>query len=126
MELFEVLDGVMTGNGIGPTSLMRLFPEFLHKRGVATEGHPYNYALAIIAFCVGIFLSIQLVQAQDSTQEPAGATVRGQVVYSDTGRPLRHAGLRLANTEVRWSPLVAETDRRASSCLRMCGRVTMC
>ena len=50
-------------------------------------------------------LPIHVVQAQEPAQErnPAGANVRGQVVYADTGRPLRHANLILTSVEFRWT-----------------------
>ena len=94
---------------------MRVSTAFLRKRGVATEGRPYNVArLALLLLSLYLFLPIQLVRAQDPLQEtkPAGATIRGQVVYSDTGHPLRHARLNLISIENNASSWSGATNKR--------------
>lgn len=67
---------------------------------------------ASLAICLVIFASAGEIAAQEEQNKPGGSTVRGTVIYSDTGRPLRNAKVALYYNEPIATQLHGITDWR--------------
>ncbi len=67
---------------------------------------------AFLAICLVIFASAGKIAAQEEQNKPGGSTVRGTVIYSDTGRPLRNAKVALYYNEPLATQLHGITDWR--------------
>src|ERR1041385_6938742 len=68
--------------------------------GAATECRPYNHPSMCFIKCFTLVLLIcALASAQEVKKPAGGSTIKGRVIYADTGQPLRRADVSLVTQD---------------------------